>query len=99
MALIVPLPSAQTIQAIADLVALTIEKARALEEAGHAEAARQSEAFRSAMLEALAHDIKTPLTAIKAAVTSLLGTAPENERELLSIIHESADRLNRMAAR
>ncbi len=98
LALIGPLPSAQTIQAIADLVALTIEKARALEEAGHAEAARQSEAFRSAMLDALAHDIKTPLTAIKAAVTSLLGTAPDHERELLSIIHESADRLNRMAA-
>ena len=98
LAMIAPLPSAQTIQAIADLVALTIEKARALEEAGHAEAARQSEAFRSAMLDALAHDIKTPLTAIKAAVTSLLGTAPETERELLSIIHESADRLNRMAA-
>ena len=98
LAMIGPLPSAPTIQAIADLVALTIEKARALEEAGHAEAARQSEAFRVAMLDALAHDIKTPLTAIKAAVTSLLGTAPENERELLSIIHESADRLNRMAA-
>jgi two-component system sensor histidine kinase KdpD len=98
LAMIGPLPSAQTIQAIADLVALTIEKARALEEAGHAEAARQSEAFRSAMLDALAHDIKTPLTAIKAAVTSLLGTAPANERELLSIIHESADRLNRMSA-
>jgi len=98
LAMIGSLPSAQTIQAIADLVALTIEKARALEEAGHAEAARQSEAFRSAMLDALAHDIKTPLTSIKAAVTSLLGTAPENERELLSIIHESTDRLNRMAA-
>ena len=98
LAMVAPLPSAQTIQAVADLVALTIEKARALEEAGHAEAARQSEAFRSAMLDALAHDIKTPLTSIIAAVTSLLGSAPAGERELLSIIHESADRLNRMAA-
>jgi two-component system sensor histidine kinase KdpD len=74
MALIGPLPSEQSLRAIMHLVAITIEKARALEDAGHAEAARQSEVLKSALLDSLAHDIKTPLTSIKAAVTSLLAS-------------------------
>ena len=98
MALIGALPSEQTVKAIVNLVAITIEKARALEDASHAEAARQSEVLKSALLDSLAHDIKTPLTSIKAAVTSLLGSAPGTERELLTIINEEADRLNQLAA-
>jgi two-component system sensor histidine kinase KdpD len=98
MALIGSPPSAQMAHAIANLIAITIEKARALEDASHAEAARQSELLKSALLDSLAHDIKTPLTSIKAAVTSLLGNAPGADQELLTIINEEADRLNRLAA-
>ena len=85
------------VRAIVNLIAITIEKARALEDASHAEAARQSEVLKSALLDSLAHDIKTPLTSIKAAVTSLLGTT-SGDRELLTIINEEADRLNQLAA-
>jgi two-component system, OmpR family, sensor histidine kinase KdpD len=92
------LPSPQTIRAIVYLMSLTIEKARALEEASHAEAARQGEVLKSALLDSLAHDIKTPLTSIKAAVTSLLAQPVEGDRELLTIINEEADRLNQLAA-
>ena len=98
LGLVAPLPSPQMVRAIADLAAITIEKARALEEASHAEAARQSELLKSALLDSLAHDIKTPLTSIKAAVTSLLGEAAAADRELLTIINEEADRLNQLAA-
>jgi two-component system sensor histidine kinase KdpD len=98
LALVGALPSAQTVRAIVNLVAITIEKARALEDASHAEAARQGEVLKSALLDSLAHDIKTPLTSIKAAVTSLLGSSPAGERELLTIINEEADRLNELAA-
>jgi two-component system sensor histidine kinase KdpD len=98
LALVGALPSRQTVRAIVNLVAITIEKARALEEASQAEAARQSEVLKSALLDSLAHDIKTPLTSIKAAVTSLLGSSPAGERELLTIINEEADRLNQLAA-
>ena len=114
MALIGPLPSEQSVRAIMNLMAITIEKARALEDAGHAEAARQSEVLKSALLDSLAHDIKTPLTSIKAAVTSLLASnsvtgnetpklrgfrsQPPNWTELLTIIDEEADRLNQLAA-
>jgi len=98
MALIASLPSEQMVRAISNLIAITIEKARALEDASHAEAARQSEVLKSALLDSLAHDIKTPLTSIKAAVTSLLGGAQDPGRELLTIINEEADRLNQLAA-
>jgi two-component system sensor histidine kinase KdpD len=98
MALIGAPPSAQMVRAISNLIAITIEKARALEDASHAEAARQSEVLKSALLDSLAHDIKTPLTSIKAAVTSLLGGAQDPGRELLTIINEEADRLNQLAA-
>jgi two-component system sensor histidine kinase KdpD len=98
MALIGALPSEQTIRAIVNLIAITIEKARALEDAGQAEAAHQSEVLKSALLDSLAHDIKTPLTSIKAAVTSLLGNPAGSDHELLTIINEEADRLNQLAA-
>jgi two-component system sensor histidine kinase KdpD len=93
------LPSSEVLNAVAYLVAIGIERQRALDEAARAQAARQSETLKSALLDALAHDIKTPLTSIKAAATSLLGGArPASDRELLSIIDEEADRLNRIAA-
>jgi two-component system sensor histidine kinase KdpD len=98
MALVGSPPSEPMVRAIVNLIGITIEKARALEDASHAEAARQSEVLKSALLDSLAHDIKTPLTSIKAAVTSLLGGAPGADRELLTIINEEADRLNQLAA-
>jgi len=94
-----PLPSEEVLNAVAYLVAIGIERARTLEEAGRAEAARQSEVLKSALLDALAHDFRTPLTSIKAAITSLLGQPhPEEDRELMTIINEEADRLNRLVA-
>jgi two-component system sensor histidine kinase KdpD len=98
VALLGPLPSDQTLRAIVNLIALSIEKARAIEDASQAAAARQSEVLKSALLDSLAHDIKTPLTSIKAAVTSLLGKSAGADHELLTIINEEADRLNYLAA-
>jgi two-component system sensor histidine kinase KdpD len=98
MALIGALPSEQTLRAIGNLAAIAIERARAFDEASRSESARQGEALKTALLDSLAHDIKTPLTSIKAAVTSLLGGAEPSQRELLTIIEEEADRLNRLAA-
>jgi two-component system sensor histidine kinase KdpD len=98
MALISAPPSEQTLRAIGNLAAIAIERARAFDEASRSESARQSEALKTALLDSLAHDIKTPLTSIKAAVTSLLEAAQPSQRELLTIIDEEADRLNRLAA-
>ena len=98
LALLGQFPSEQVVRALVNLLALAIEKARALEEASHAEAARQSEVLKSALLDSLAHDIKTPLTSIKAAATSLLGGSTGSQHELLTIINEEADRLNQLTA-
>jgi two-component system sensor histidine kinase KdpD len=100
LALVGKLPTTEMLRAIADLVAITIEKARAIEDANQAEAARQGEILKAALLDSLAHDIKTPLTSIKAAVTALLSDQQTSalSRELLDIINEGADRLNQLAA-
>jgi K+-sensing histidine kinase KdpD len=76
----------------------------AFDRASEAEAARRNEQLKSALLDALTHNLRTPLTAIKAAVTAIIGAgvwAPESElssegrRELLQVIDEESDRLNR----
>ena len=80
----------------------------AFERASHAEALRQSERLKSALLDAVTHDLRTPLTSIKASVTTLLdelktkgtGAPPaalneEGRREMLEVINEECDRLNR----
>ncbi len=70
-------------------------QAHAEEAAARAEAARHGEEMKSAMLDALAHEFKTPLTSIKAAVTSLLSSEPadHSRRELLQIVEQETDRL------
>jgi len=94
-----PLPSDEILNAVAYLVAIGIERARTLEEASRGEAARQSEVLKSALLDALAHDFRTPLTSIKAAATSLLSRPQtDSDKELTTIINEEADRLNRLVA-
>ncbi|MEO8257924.1 MAG: ATP-binding protein [Acidobacteriota bacterium] len=76
----------------------------AFERASEAEAARRNEQLKAALLDALRHNLRTPLTGIKAAVTALIGAGVwtatsklpgEGERELLQVIDEESDRLNR----
>jgi len=89
--------STEALNALAYLVAIGIERARALEEASKTEATRQSEILKATLLDALAHDLKTPLTSIKGAVTHLLARGHDaEEHELLTIANEEADRLNRL---
>jgi two-component system sensor histidine kinase KdpD len=91
--------SRQTLDAIGSLVAIAIERARAIEQLGETEAERQGERLKSALLDSIAHDFRTPLTSIKAAVTGLLAPAspdPSQSRELLTIINEECDRLNHL---
>src|SRR5580698_7166289 len=91
--------SRQTLEAIGSLVAISIERAGAVEKLSRAEAARESEQLRSVLLDSVTHEFRTPLTAIKASVTSLLGSSshsPEERQELLTINNEESDRLNRL---
>lgn len=80
----------------------------AFERASQAKALEQSERLKSAFLDAVTHDLRTPLTSIKASVTTLLDDPPprhgkeesgaldaEGRREMLEVIDEETDRLNR----
>jgi two-component system sensor histidine kinase KdpD len=80
----------------------------AFERASHAEALKQSEKLKSALLDAVTHDLRTPLTSIKASITTLLDEArgrmdgellvaldAEAKVEMMEVINEESDRLNR----
>jgi len=91
--------SRQTVDAVGSLVAIAIERARTVEQLGQTEAERQGERLKSALLDSITHDFRTPLTSMKAAVTSLLSTpvaSPHQTHELLTIINEECDRLNHL---
>jgi K+-sensing histidine kinase KdpD len=78
---------------------MALESARAMEMAAQAELVRQKEEFKSTLLDALAHDLKTPLTSVKASASALLENAASlsaSQRELISIVSEESDRLNRL---
>ena len=65
-----------------------------------AKVARQSEELKSTLLDAIAHEFKTPLTSIKAVTTDLLsepaGELQQHHRELIGIADEGTDRLSRL---
>ncbi len=89
--------SDSALQGLANLVAIGLERTRAQASASRAEAARQSDELKSTLLDALAHEFKTPLTSIKAASTALLSSddlQPPQQRDLLSVVDEEADRLS-----
>jgi two-component system sensor histidine kinase KdpD len=91
--------SRETLEAVGSLIAISIERAGAVETLTRAEAARESETLRSALLDSVTHEFRTPLTSIKASVTTLLSTPQidsEGQKELLTVIDEEADRLNRL---
>ncbi len=80
----------------------------AFERASHAEALKQSEKLKSALLDAVTHDIRTPLTSIKASISTLLEELQSStihggpvtlgidaRKEMLQVIDEESDRLNR----
>ncbi len=94
-----PVLSRQSLEALGSLIAVAIERAHAIEMVGKTEAAREGERLKSALLDAITHDFRTPLTSMKASVTSLLSPAKldgEQRVELLVIINEECDRLNRL---
>ncbi len=65
--------SETAVNAIGNLAAIAVERAHAEEAASRMEAARQNEEVKSMLLDALAHEFKTPLTSIKAAASSHTG--------------------------
>jgi two-component system sensor histidine kinase KdpD len=88
-------------RALASLCAIALERARALDLLWHAEAAREAEKLRTAVLDSLAHKFKTPLTVIRTAAAGVpaAGALSTLQTDLLSLIDQEARTLNDLAHR
>jgi two-component system, OmpR family, sensor histidine kinase KdpD len=91
--------SRETADAIGSLVGTAIERTRAVDELTENRAAQENERLRSALLDSVTHEFRTPLTSIKASVSGLMSDAElgeEQRKELLTVVQEETDRLNRL---
>ena len=91
--------SRETLEAIGSLTAIAIERANTAEKLTKAEAARESDRLRSVLLDSMTHEFRTPLTSIKASAETLLSDAvleKSERKDLLTVINEESDRLNRL---
>jgi two-component system sensor histidine kinase KdpD len=91
--------SRESLEAIGSLVAISIERAHTVDKLGRSEAARESDRLRSVLLDSVTHEFRTPLTSIKASAETLLSEPRLEEaqrNDLLQVINEESDRLNRL---
>jgi len=88
------------LRAFADQLALGLEARELRRDAATIESLAQANALRTSLLQAVSHDLRTPLASIKAAVTGLMagdvGFSPDDRDDLLGAIDTSADRLDRL---
>ncbi|MGB8861947.1 MAG: ATP-binding protein [Ilumatobacteraceae bacterium] len=88
------------LRAFADQLSLALEAKRLRGEAATVESLSEANLLRTALLQAVSHDLRTPLASIKASVTGLLegdvGFSNEDRSSLLHTIDQSADRLDRV---
>jgi two-component system, OmpR family, sensor histidine kinase KdpD len=92
-----PARDRKVLTAVANQAAGLIKQRELAEEAGKAEAISQADELRRSLLSAVSHDLRTPLAAAKAAVSSLrsddVDFSAEDTSELLATIEESIDQL------
>jgi len=91
--------SPQMYEAIGSLVAIALERAAAVERSSRLEASRESERLRTALLDSVTHDLRTPLTAIRAAATTLVSQPDLHQAEradLAAVVDEESARLDRL---
>ncbi len=85
-------PSRQRVlRALAYYAALGIERARLVAQAAHTDALRQADTLKDALLASVSHDLRTPLTTIKALANAIRLEGDDRA----AVIEEEADRLNR----
>ena len=87
------------LQGITNLVAIGLERALAQDLSSQIEAARQTEKLRTTLLDAMGHELKTPLTSVIAATTSLLANPDQpagSRTELINIADEEAKHLREL---
>ncbi|MGW1539877.1 ATP-binding protein [Streptomyces sp. NPDC002309] len=97
---VLPAEDRRVLAAFAAQAVVALDRRRLQEEADRARALAEGNRIRTALLAAVSHDLRTPLAAIKAAVSSLrsddVAWSDEDEAELLEAIEEGADRLDHL---
>jgi two-component system, OmpR family, sensor histidine kinase KdpD len=87
------------LQSVANLVAIGLERAKAQELAHEVEVSRRSERLRTTLIDAMAHEFKTPLTAVRAVTSALLANPGQNlshSTQMLKIADEEAAHLEEL---
>lgn len=89
---------AGTLDTLAGLVAIAIERAQFLEERKTGELTRQSEQLKTALLASIGHDLRTPLTAIRVAASNIMTSelTPEDRFGQGELILSEVERLTRL---
>lgn len=87
-----------TLDALAGVAAIAVERAQLLEDRKRAELAQQGEELKSALLASLSHDLRTPLTAIRVAASNLQAAWPTEaeRREQSDLVLAEVARLTRL---
>jgi two-component system sensor histidine kinase KdpD len=93
--------SSLVVNALAALAAIAIDRHESFEKEERAETAKQSEQLRAAVMDALAHEFKTPLAAVQTASSGLLdmGGLTATQEDLVTLIDGEAIRLNSLCTR
>ncbi len=90
------------LRAFTDQLSLGLEARQLRLDAVAMETLAETNALRTALLQAVSHDLRTPLASIKASVTGLMaddvGFTPADSQSLLDTINTSVDRLDRVIA-
>ncbi len=94
-----PASAQHDLDAFVNLLSIALERCLLLERLSEAELIKRSEEFKTALLSSVSHDMRTPLSAISASASSLSRFGAElddhTRRDLLNMIQEQCDRLNR----
>jgi two-component system sensor histidine kinase KdpD len=90
----------RVLAAAADQIGGSLERDRLQREATTAEISRRSDALKSALLDSVSHDLRTPLASIRAAAGTLMDPdiewPPDQRRDIAASIDREADWLNRL---
>jgi two-component system sensor histidine kinase KdpD len=91
------------LMAVASEAAIAVQRAELAQAAAHAEALREADELKSALLNAVSHDLRTPLASIIASAGSLqqinVQWTDEERLGFAAAIEREAQRLNRLLAR
>jgi two-component system, OmpR family, sensor histidine kinase KdpD len=90
--------SSLTVEALATMSAIAIDRYQSFEKEDRAQSARKGEQLRAAVMDALAHEFKTPLATIQTASSALieLGGLAGAQKDLAVLIEDEMIRLNQL---